>query len=136
MIDWPSGFHLVRSIVTQTELQLLSSRTNFLRAIQLEPQRGEIHQGVLVILVIDHKPNTWINFEVPHRLTLMVEKTFDSYAKVQDHKNTIDNHTDQVQHLGIAVDCCGQAQPLSSPLPPLLRLLISGTTETTPICTN
>ena len=89
MIDWPSGFHLVRSIVTQTELQLLSSRTNFLRAIQLEPQRGEIHQGVLVILVIDHKPNTWINFEVPHRLTLMVEKTFDSYAKVQEIKTTL-----------------------------------------------
>ena len=49
---------------------------------------------------------------------LMVEKTFDSCAKVQDHKNTINNHTDQVQHLGIAVNCCGQAQPLSSPMPP------------------
>lgn len=50
------------------------------------------------------------------RLMLMVEKTFDSYAKVQDHKNTIDNHTDpDSASNGIAVDCCGQAQPLSSP---------------------
>ena len=50
---------------------------------------------------------------------LMVEKTFDSSAKVQDHKYTINNHTGQVQHLGTAVKCCGQAQLLSSLMPPL-----------------
>ena len=45
----------------------LSSRINFPRAIQLEPWRGQIHQGkpevpdMTLCQVIDHKPNDWID---------------------------------------------------------------------------
>ena len=38
MIDWPNeGIHLAISIAALTELQLLSSKINFIKIIQSEP---------------------------------------------------------------------------------------------------
>ena len=63
-INWPGKRVSLSDIGGNVSLHgaRVSFEIKFLRTIQLELWRGEIHQGNLGVLVIGHKPSNWIDF--------------------------------------------------------------------------